>query len=170
MAEERSKSAVLKRRHDWVARRLPKMRENTEKLVFIDETGLNTKMTRTHGRCLKGQRLFGKAPFKRWGNQTLIAGLNRDGILAPWMIKGAMDRDAFDTYIEKVLAPELEPGTVVIVDNLATHKSEKAAAALKAKDCWFLFLPPYSPDLNPIEMAFSKLKAHLRKIGARTFD
>ena len=170
VAEERSKSAVLKRRHDWGARRLPKMREKTEKLVFIDETGLNTKMTRTHGRCLKGQRLFGKAPFKRWGNQTLIAGLNRDGILAPWMIKGAMDRDAFDTYIEKVLAPELKPGTVVILDNLATHKSEKAAAALKAKDCWFLFLPPYSPDLNPIEMAFSKLKAHLRKIGARTFD
>ena len=74
------------------------------------------------------------------------------------------------TYIEKVLAPELEPGTVVILDNLATHKSEKAAATLKAKDCSFLFLPPYSPDLNPIEMAFSKLKAHLRKIGARTFD
>ena len=79
------------------------MRENAEKLVFIDETGLNTKMTRTHGPCLKGQRLFGKAPFKRWGNQTLIAGLNRDGILAPWMIKGAMDRDAFDTYIERRL-------------------------------------------------------------------
>ena len=82
MAEERRKSAVLKRRHDWGARRLPKMRENAEELVFIDETGLNTKMTRTHGRCLKGQRLFGKAPFKRRGNQTLIAGLNRDGILA----------------------------------------------------------------------------------------
>ena len=81
-----------------------------------------------------------------------------------------MDRDAFDAYVEKVLIPELEPGTVVILDNLATHKSEKAAGLLKANGCWFLFLPAYSPDLNPIEMAFSKLKAHLRRIGARTFS
>jgi transposase len=79
-------------------------------------------------------------------------------------------RRTLTTYIEKVLTPELEPGTVVILDNLATHKSEKAAAALKAKGCWFLFLPPYSPDLNHIEITFSKLKVHLRKIGARTFD
>ena len=86
------------------------------------------------------------------------------------MISGAMDRDAFDAYVEKVLIPELEPGDVVILDNLATHKSETAAQMLKSHDCWFLFLPPYSPDLNPIEMAFAKLKAHLRRIGARTFD
>jgi transposase len=100
----------------------------------------------------------------------LIAGLSSEGIVAPWVISGAMDRNAFDTYIEKGLMPELEPGTVVILDNLATHKSDKAAALLKAKGCWFLFLPPYSPDLKPIEMAFSKLMAHLRRIGAKSFD
>ena len=81
-----------------------------------------------------------------------------------------MDGDAFAAYVREVLVPELQPGTVVICDNLATHRNKEAAAALKAHGCWFLFLPPYSPDLNPIEMAFSKLKAHLRRIGARTFD
>ena len=81
-----------------------------------------------------------------------------------------MDRDAFETYIEKGLIPQLQSGDIVILDNLATHKSETAAQMLKAHGCWFLFLPTYSPDLNPIEMAFSKLKAHLRRIGARTFD
>jgi len=81
-----------------------------------------------------------------------------------------MNRAAFDVYIETQLAPALEPGTAVILDNFSTHKSATAAQALKAHGCWFLFLPPYSPDLNPIEMAFSKLKAHLRRVGARTFD
>jgi transposase len=81
-----------------------------------------------------------------------------------------MDREAFETYIETRLAPAIEPGTVVILDNLSVHKSTKAADLLKDKGCWFLFLPPYSPDLNPIEMAFAKLKAHLKRIGARTFD
>lgn len=160
---------MRKARRDWGKRQVI-MRANPERLIFLDETGTDTNMTRSHGRCPKGRRLKGSAPFRRWGNQTLIAGLSSEGIVAPWVISGAMDRDAFDTYIEKVLIPELEPGTVVILDNLATHKSDKAAALLKANGCWFLFLPPYSPDLNPIEMAFSKLKAHLRRIGARTFD
>ena len=146
------------------------MRDNPYRLIFLDETGANTKMTREYGRCPRGKRLKGTAPFRRWGNQTLIAGMSCDGIVAPWVISGAMDRDAFDAYVEKVLIPELEPGNVVILDNLATHKSETAAQMLKSHDCWFLFLPPYSPDLNPIEMAFAKLKAHLRRIGARTFD
>ena len=118
-------------------------------------------MTRVYGRSQKARRLKGTAPFRWWGNQTLIAGLSCEGVVAPWVISGAMDRAAFDTYIEKVLIPELEPGSVVILDNLATHKSGKATELLKAHGCWFLFLPAYSPDLNPIEMAFSKLKAHL---------
>ena len=100
----------------------------------------------------------------------MIAGLAHNRLVAPWVIEGAMNRKAFDTYIEKGLLPELQPGTVVILDNLSVHKSDKAAELLRTRGCWFLFLPPYSPDLNPIEMAFSKLKAHLRKIGARTFD
>lgn len=92
------------------------------------------------------------------------------GLTAPWIIDKAMNRVAFDTYVETQLAPTLRPGDVVILDNLAVHKSAKAAACLKARGAWFLFLPPYSPDLNPIEMAFSKLKAHRRKAKARTFD
>lgn len=109
------------------------------------------------------------APFGSWGTQTLIAGLAHDGLIAPWVIKGAMDGPAFAAYVREVLVREIEPGTVVILDNLATHKNKDAADALRAHGCWFLFLPPYSPDLNPIEQVFSKLKAHLRKVGARTF-
>lgn len=90
-------------------------------------------------------------------------------MIAPWVIKGAMDGPALAAYIEKVLVPELEPGTVIFLDNLATHKNAEHANAMREAGCWFLFLPPYSPDLNPIEMAFSKLKVHLRRIGARSF-
>ena len=109
------------------------------------------------------------APFGSWGTQTLIAGLTQDALIAPWVIKGAMDGPAFAAYIRHVLIPEIVPGTAVILDNLATHRNKEAAAALREHGCWFLYLPPYSPDLNPIEQAFSKLKAHLRRIGARTF-
>ena len=109
------------------------------------------------------------APFGSWGTQTFIAGLSADALIAPWVIKGAMDGEAFAAYVEQVLVPELVPGTVVILDNLATHKNAAASKAMRDAGCWFLFLPPYSPDLNPIEMAFSKLKAHLRRIGARSF-
>lgn len=146
------------------------MRCQPGRLVFIDETSVNTKMTPLRGRSLKGQRLKAKAPFGHWGTQTFIAALRCDGLTAPWIIDKAMNRAAFDTYIETQLAPTLEKGDVVILDNLAVHKSAKAAAVLKERGAWFLFLPPYSPDLNPIEMAFAKLKALLRKAKARTFD
>ena len=119
------------------------MREQPQRLIFLDETGTDTRMTREYGRSLRGERLKGSAPFRRWGNRTLIAGLSCGGIVAPWVISGAMDRDAFDSCIEKVLIPELEPGSVVILDNLATRNSDTAAR---------------------------RLKAHLRRIGARTFD
>lgn len=126
-------------------------------------------MTRLRGWAQRGDRLVMDAPFGSWGTQTFIAGLTADAMIAPWVIKGAMDGPAFAAYVEKVLVPELAPGTVVILDNLATHKNADAARAIREAGCWFLFLPPYSPDLNPIEMAFSKLKAQLRRIGARTF-
>lgn len=151
-------------------RRQPRMRLEPHRLVFIDETAVKTNLTRLRGRAPVGERLYGTAPFGKWGTQTFIAGLTQDALIAPWVIKGAMNGPAFDTYIETQLAPALDPGTVVILDNLSTHKSQRAAEALRKRDCWFLFLPAYSPDLNPIEMAFSKLKAHLRRIGARTFD
>ena len=111
-----------------------------------------------------------EAPFGHWATQTFIAGLRCDGLTAPWVIDQPMNRQIFDTYVETQLAPTLQPGDVVILDNLPSHKSAKAEAILKQRGAWFLFLPPYSPDLNPIEMAFAKLKAHLRRIGARTID
>lgn len=148
---------------------MPAMRRQPERLVFIDETSVKTNLTRLRGRALRGQRLEMNAPFGKWGTQTFIAGLTRDTLIAPWVIKGAMNGPAFAAYVQKVLVPELTPGTVVILDNLATHRNAEAAEAIRQAGCWFLYLPPYSPDLNPIEMAFSKLKANLRKIGARTF-
>ena len=154
----------------WITRRLPRMRQEPHRLVFIDETAVKTNLTRLRGRSFRGERLYGTAPFGKWGTQTFIAGLTHDALIAPWVITGAMDGRAFETYIETQLAPALDPGTVVILDNLSTHKNPRAAKALRKRGCWFLFLPPYSPDLNPIEMAFSKLKAHLRRVGARTFD
>jgi transposase len=161
---------VAERRRVWVNHRQPRMRRHPGRLVFIDETSVNTKMTRLRGRAKRGKRLKASAPFGRWGTQTFIAGLRHDGLTAPWVIPGAMDRDAFNTYVETQLAPTLAPGDVVILDNLSVHKSAKAEAAVRACGAWMLFLPQYSPDLNPIEMAFAKLKAHLRKAAARTFD
>ena len=144
------------------------MREQVHRLVFLDETGTTTKMTRQRGRARIGARLRAKAPFGHWGTQTFIAGLRCDGMTAPWVIDKPMNRAIFDTYIETQLAPTLNPGDIVILDNLASHKSRKAEEILRQRSARLLFLPPYSPDLNPIEMAFAKLKAHLRRIGART--
>ncbi|MDP5220414.1 transposase [Ruegeria sp. 2205SS24-7] len=110
------------------------------------------------------------APFGSWGTQTFIAGLSADALVAPWVIKGALDGEAFAAYVEQMLVPELAPGSAVILDNLDTHRNAAASKAMRVAGCWFLFLPPYGPDLNPIEMAFSKLKAHLRGIGTRTFS
>ena len=127
-------------------------------------------MTRLRGRARRHQRLRAQAPFGHWRTQTFVAALRCDGLTAPWIIDRPMNRQMFDLWVETQLAPTLEAGDVVILDNLAVHKSEKARAILDQRGAWFLFLPPYSPDLNPIEMAFAKLKAHLRRIGARTID
>lgn len=170
MASERRRPEVRRARVEWIKRRQPIMQRMPERLVFIDETSVKTNMTRLRGRAPMGQRLVGAAPFGKWRTQTFIAGLAHEGMIAPWVIEGAMNGAAFATYVETQLAPVLSPGTAVILDNLSTHKNEQAAAALRRRGCWFLFLPPYSPDLNPIEQAYSKLKAHLRRIGARTFD
>lgn len=146
------------------------MRREARRLVFIDETGTTTKMTRLRGRARRGARLKADAPFGHWRTQTFIAGLRTDGLIAPFVLDGPMNRRAFEAYVETQLAPTLQPGDVVILDNLAAHKSVKAEDALTKRGAWFLFLPPYSPDLNPIEMAFSKLKSHLRATAARTID
>lgn len=127
-------------------------------------------MTRLNGWSKNGLRLEADAPFGHRQTQTFIAGLRCDGIISPWLINAPMNKKIFETYIETQLAPQLNRGDVIILDNLSSHKSKKAVEILKERGAWFLFLPPYSPDLNPIEMAFSKLKAHLRRIGARTLD
>ena len=170
MASERRRARVRKARTEWFKHRLPAIAAQPERVVFLDETAVKTNLTRLRGRAKRGERLIMDAPFGSWGTQTLIAGLTHNALIAPWVIKGAMDGPAFAAYIREVLVPEIEPGTVVVLDNLATHRNKEAEAALRAHGCWFLHLPPYSPDLNPIEMAYSKLKAHLRRAAARTFD
>ena len=170
LASEQDRPDIVAARAEWIDGRQPLMCEHQGRLIFLDETSTNTKLTRLRGRYMKGQRLRAKAPFGRWGTQTLIAGLRCNSLVAPWVVNAPMNRVIFDTYIETQLAPQVRAGDVVILDNLAAHKSQKAEAILRSRGAWFLFLPPYSPDLNPIEMAFSKLKAHLRKIAARTID
>src|SRR5262245_44538014 len=146
------------------------MRQEVHRLVFLDETGTTTKMARLRGRARLRVRLKAAAPFGHWATQTFIAGLRCDGLTAPWVVDQPMNRQIFDTYVETQLAPTLQQGDVVILDNLPRHTSAKAQAVIKHRGTWFLFLPPSSPDLNPIEMAFAKLKAHLRRIAARTID
>ncbi|MER9600313.1 IS630 family transposase [Mesorhizobium sp. M0244] len=170
LASEQDRPDVSKARQEWQTRRQPRMRLEPHRLVFIDETGTTTKMTRLRGRCLKGQRLRSKAPFGHWKTQTFIARLRCHGLTAPFVIDTPMNRRIFETYVETQLAPTLAKGDVVILDNLAAHKSPAAEAAIRARGAWLLFLPPYSPDLNPIEMAFAKLKAHLRAKAIRTID
>jgi transposase len=146
------------------------MGRHPARLVFVDETSVKTNMTPLRGRSLRGERLMADAPFGKWHTQTFIAGLRWDGLVAPWVVDGAVDGPAFDAYVRTQLAPDLRRGDVVILDNLNVHKSPRAAQALAARGAWVLFLPRYSPDLNPIEKAFAKLKTLLRKAKARTYD
>jgi transposase len=141
-----------------------------ERLVFIDETSLKTNLVKATGWAPVGARLIDHAPFGHWNTQTFIAGLGHDGLIAPWVLDGAMNRASFEAYVEQELAPALKPGQIVIADNLSSHKSPRASEILRAKGCALIFLPPYSPDLNPIEMVFSKLKTLLRKTAARTYQ
>lgn len=138
------------------------------KLVFLDETGASTKMARLRGRSPKGKRCRASVPHGHWKTTTLVAGLRLDGITAPGVIDGAMDGDLFTLYAEHFLAPTLNKGDIVILDNLSAHKVTRAREVIEAAGATLLFLPPYSPDFNPIEQAFAKIKALLRKAAART--
>ena len=138
--------------------------------MFLDESGVNTKMARPKGRARKGQRLVASIPHGHWSTNTFIAGLRHDGIVAPWLLDGPMNGDAFLTYIATQLAPSLTPDDIVIMDNLSTHKVKGVRELIEARGASLLYLPSYSPDLNPIEMAFAKLKALLRKAAERTED
>lgn len=136
--------------------------------MFIDETAVTTKMVRHHGRSPRGERLVSNVPHGHWKTLTLIAALRVDGLTAPYVIDGAMDGPSFIAYVEQVLVPTLRKNDIVFMDNLRTHKIDGVAAAIEAAGAKVRYLPAYSPDLNPIEMAFSKLKTALRKGAART--
>ena len=139
-----------------------------DRLIFIDETWAATNMTRRYGRAPRGQRLVAAVPHGHWKTSTFVAALRTDGLTAPLVIDGAMNGDTFRAYVEQVLVPTLKPGDIVILDNLASHKVAGIREAIAAKEASIVYLPPYSPDLNPIEQAFAKLKALLRKAAART--
>lgn len=138
--------------------------------MFLDETGLNTKMTRLHGRAPRAQRCYGKAPYGHWHTNTFIAALRVDGVCAPWLLDGPMDAECFRVYVEKLLAPQLHRGDLVICDNLSCHRAAGVAETLADHGAQILYLPPYSPDLNPIEMVFAKIKALLRQRAQRTLE
>lgn len=169
-ASEQERADVQAKRHRWHKRQdwLKQHEHLLGRIVFIDETGLNTKMARSRGRSAKGQRLVASIPHGHWKTMTFIGGLRHDGMTAPWVLDGPMDGAAFTTYIETQLAPTLNEGDVVVLDNLPAHKVTAAETAIKQRGAWLLFLPPYSPDLNPIELAFSKLKAHMKRLALRT--
>ena len=147
-------------------REQPKL--DAQRLVFIDETAVTTKMVRQYGRAPAGERLVAKVPHGHWKTLTLVAAIRVDGVTAPYVVDGAMDGAAFLAYVVSVLAPTLKKGDIVFMDNVRTHKVAGIAEALRAVGAKLRFLPAYSPDLNPIENAYSKIKSGLRKAAART--
>jgi len=140
------------------------------RFVWVDETGSNLGLTRTHSRAPRGERAFGDVPQRRGPNRTLITALTLDGFGPGLLLDEAIDRETFDGYIIHRLAPTLTPGQIVVVDNLKVHDSDRARAAIEARGAQLWYLPPYSPDLNPIEEAFSKVKTSLRSAAPRTLD
>ncbi len=141
---------------------------DTSRFVFVDETGATTDLVRHYGRSPRGERLVDAAPRGHWTTTTFVAGLRASGLVAPLVIDGPMNGLGVRAYVEQALAPALEPGDVVVMDNLPAHKVAGVRAAIRAAGASVLYLPPYSPDLNPIEQLFAKLKALLRKAAART--
>ena len=141
---------------------------DTSCLVFIDETSVNTNMTRLYGRGPRGERVIGRVPFGAWKTLTFVAALRCDGLTAPMVIKGAMNGETFVAYVEQCLAPTLGRGDIVVMGNVPAHKVYGVREAIEAVGATLRYLPPYSPDLNPIELSFSALKAFLRKFAERT--
>ena len=142
--------------------------ESPAQLVFVDESGANTRMTRCRGRALAGQRLVARIPHGHYQTSTLIAGVRLDGACAPWLFDGAMDGEMFLAWVRQGLVPVLQTGDLVIMDNLATHKVAGVREAIEAVGARLLYLPPYSPDFNPIENMWSKIKQILRSLAPRT--
>lgn len=141
---------------------------NPEKLVFIDEAGTHTAMARGYARAPRGQRAHGSVPRNRGGNLTLLAALSKERLQAEWVIEGSVDGDVFVTWLERVLLPTLTLGQIVVMDNLRAHYRKEVRSLIEAHGCTLLYLPPYSPDFSPIELAFSKIKGQLKSLAART--
>ncbi|WP_265548230.1 IS630 family transposase [Roseomonas mucosa] len=166
-ATEQDRPDILKRRWDWFESQ-PDL--EPDRLVFLDETWASTKMARTHGRSRRGQRLRAAIPHGHWKTTTFIAGLRNSGMVAPMVLDGPINSVAFQAYVDQVLVPELRPRDIVIMDNLGSHKGAGVRAAIEAAGASLLYLPPYSPEFNPIENAFAKLKANLRKAAERSVE
>jgi transposase len=166
-AAEQERPDVAAARTNW---RADQAGLDPDKLIFIDETGANTKMVRTRGRAPRSQRLIGREPWGHWKTTTFTAGLRRDGLVAPFVLDGPMNGEAFLVYLEKILVPTLSPGDIVVMDNLAAHKVLGVRSLIEDAGARLLYLPPYSPDLNPIELAFSKLKTRLRGAAERSVE
>jgi transposase len=139
-------------------------------LIFLDETSTPTTLTPLRARSRRGERAYGRVPRGRWTTMTLLATLTPVGLGPSLQFPGALDRPAFEQFVAEVLVPTLQPGQTVILDNLSVHKSARARQLIEAADCRLVFLPTYSPDFNPIEEAFAKLKQRLRRVEARTVD
>ena len=167
MASERDRPDVARRRAQWTERQ---DQIDPERLVFIDETWIKTNMEPLRGWAPLGERLIAKVPHGHWKTSTFIAALRCDRIEAPWILDGPVDAETFKTYVEKVLTPTLKPGDLVIMDNLGSHKGKAVRKAIRAAGAKLIFLPKYSPDLNPIEQVFAKLKHLLRKAAERTIE
>jgi transposase len=167
VARERDRPDISRRRSQW---RSYQGRIDPRRLVFIDETWAKTNMTRSHGWAVRGERLVAKVPHGHWNTTTFLAALRHDRLTAPCLFDGPINGELFLAYVERVLAPTLKPADIVILDNLGSHKGKAVRTAIRATGAKLIFLPKYSPDLNPIEKLFAKLKTLLRKIGARTIQ
>lgn len=143
---------------------------DVERLVFLDESGVNTAMFRRYGRCRRGERLVDPVPAGHWRSDTLLAAVRLDGVVAPMVLDGPVTGESFAEYVRLALVPELRPGDIVVMDNLPAHKGAAVEEAIERAGCRLAYLPPYSPDLNPIEPMWSKVKSAVRKAAARTFE
>ncbi len=167
VAGERARPDVARRRAQWTKYQ---NQVAPARLVFIDETWTKTTMAPLRGWAPRGGRLSASVPQGRWTTMTFLAALRHDRIDAPWLLEGPIDAASFLTYVEKVLVPTLKPGDIVILDNLGSHKGKAVRQAIRAAGAKLFFLPKYSPDLNPIEQVFAKLKHLLRKAAARSVE
>jgi len=159
---------VAERRRAWRDEVMPTL--DPHQLVFLDETWAKTNMTRTHGYAPRGQRLVDAAPHGHWHTTTFVGALTARGFVAPLVVDGTVNGELFLAYVRQQLVPALRPGDVVVMDNLGSHTGAGVRRAIEAAGCRLLFLPPYSPDLNPIENAFAKLKGLLRSAAERTVE